>query len=78
MVPDSLGEWLPTALADLMIAIMSMWGASETKRSDVLKSWGIPATDEAEAEEAANERQIEAAFKRLEKQGKHGKSSNTD
>ena len=78
MVPDALGEWLPAALADMLIAVLSMWGASQLRRSEVLRSWGIPATEEQESDEAAEERKIEAVFDRLEKQGKHGKSSDTD
>ena len=72
LVPDALGEWLPLAMADLMIAMLSMWGPCHAKREDILASWGIePETDEEE-----KQRNIEAAFDRLENWGKHGTGGN--
>ena len=66
VVPDALGEWLPTALADLLIAMSSTWGPSKLRRSMILESWGLDATDAKALEDEEATNQIERLFDKLE------------
>jgi hypothetical protein len=67
MRPDMLGEWLPLALADLLIGLASIFGRTTLKQSDVLKNWGLPTTESDEIEEQSRIQNVDTFFDSMEK-----------
>ena len=62
-----LGEWLPLALADLLIGLASIFGRTTLKQSDVLKNWGLPTTEADEIEEQSRIQNVDTFFDAMEK-----------
>lgn len=41
-----MGEWLPLALADLLVGLASVWGKPGFGRAEALAAWGLRPPEE--------------------------------
>lgn len=64
---DMLGEWLPLALADIVVVLASTWGKTELTRETLIAGWGLSTKTLEAANEAETERRINNLMDAMEK-----------